>query len=296
MLGRRSDLPLKGDASSRFLPLLVGLMVFLSVVATAGVFVLSETVGRWNRDVSGTLTVQIQPIGGESGEQMTDERVQTATEIIRQFKGVRAVRPLDKRRTLALLEPWLGNIDAVRDMPLPRLIDVEIDPDASIDLGEMASRLAQAATGASLDDHRIWLARLITLSRTIQMLAIAILLLIGVVTSATVVYATQTGMAVHYNVIEVLHLVGAHNDYIARQFADRAFSLGLGGGLLGLAFAVPALMAIGWAAQRVQGGFLPTMTLPITAYIVIGLLPLAAAALAMFAARLTVHRTLARMP
>ncbi len=296
MLGRRSDLPLKGDAAGRFLPWLVAMMVFLAAVAMAGVFVINGVVGRWDHDVSGTLTVQVVPVAGEGGEALTDERVRAAVEVMRQVPGVLAARALDKKQLLALLEPWLGSTDVVRDLPLPRLIDVSVDPEAGIDLAEVADRLARTVPGASLDDHRVWLGRLIGLSRTIQWLAAGIVVLIGSVTSATVIYATRTGMAVHREVIEVLHLIGAHDDYIARQFADRAFSLGFAGGLLGLAMAVPVLSLIGLTARRLEGGFLPSLSLPLAGFIGIGLLPAAAALVAMLTARVTVHGTLARLP
>lgn len=296
MLGRHSDLPLKGDATSRFLPWLVALMTFLAAVAVAGVFVLSGLISRWDRDVSGTLTVQVAPVAGENGEALTEDRVRDAVELMRRVPGVAAARALDKSQTLALLEPWLGSTDVVRDLPLPRLIDVTVDPNRSIDLGEVAEALSRRVPGASLDDHRVWLSRLVNLSRTIEWLAIGIVGLIGLVTSATVVYATRTGMAVHHGIIEVLHLIGAQDDYVARQFADRAFALAFAGGLLGLGMAVPALTAIGWAAERLEGGFLPQLSLPLAGFVAIGLLPLAAAVLAMTTARLTVHGTLARMP
>jgi cell division transport system permease protein len=296
MFSRRSDLPLKGDAASRFLPWLVALMVYLSAVAVAGVFVLGGLVSRWDRDVSGTLTVQVSPTPGEGGEALTDERVRQAVELMRRTPGVEGARALDKRQTMALLEPWLGSAEVVRDLPLPRLIDVTIDLDRRIDLGEVAYRLNRVVPGATLDDHRIWLSRLINLSRTTEWIAVAIVVLIGCVTSATVIYATRTGMAINRSVIEVLHLIGAHDDYIARQFADRAFNLGFGGGLIGLALAVPTLMAIGLAARRVEGGFLPQLGLPLAGWLVVALLPVAAAVLAMYTARLTVHGTLARMP
>ncbi|HSV29747.1 MAG TPA: FtsX-like permease family protein, partial [Candidatus Omnitrophota bacterium] len=210
--------------------------------------------------------------------------------------GITAARALDKHQTLALLEPWLGSADVVRDLPLPRLVDVTVDAEARIDLGALSDRLGKAVPGATLDDHRVWLSRLIGLSRTVEWMALGIVVLIGSVTAGTVVYATRTGMAVHHGVIEVLHLIGAHDDYIARQFADRAFTLGFAGGMLGLAMAVPALTAIGWAAKRLEGGFVPSLSLPLFGYVAIGLLPLAAALLAMLTARLTVHGTLARMP
>ena len=296
MLNRRSDLPLKGDATSRFLPWLVALMVYLSAVAVAGTFVLAGLVGRWDHDVAGTLTVQVAPVPGEAGEMLTDERVRQAVDLLRRTPGIDGARALDKQQLIALMEPWLGSTEVVRDLPLPRLIDVSVNPDARVDLGGLAERLANAVPGASLDDHRVWLSRLINLSLTTQWVAIGIVVLIGFVTSATVVYATRTGMAVNKGVIEVLHLIGAHDDYIARQFADRAFSLGFSGGLIGVALAVPTLGIIGWAARRVEGGFLPSLSLPISGWVVIALLPLAAAALAMYTARLTVHGTLARMP
>lgn len=296
MLGRHSDLPLKGDATSRFLPWLVALMVYLSAVSLAGVFVLNGLVHSWDHDVSGTLTVQVQPVPGEAGEALTDERVRQAVELMRRTHGVLAARALDKKQILALLEPWLGNTDVVKDLPLPRLIDVTIDPDANLELLELADRLARSVPGATLDDHRIWLSRLINLSRTTEWVAIAILVLIGCVTSATVIYATRTSMAVHRSVIEVLHLIGAHDDYIARQFADRSFALGFSGGLIGLALAVPSLTAIGWAARRIEGGFLPSLSLPVTGWVMIAMLPVIAAGLAMLTARLAVHATLARMP
>lgn len=295
-LRRHSDLPLKGDATGRFLPWLVALMVYLSAVSLAGVFVLNGLVRSWDHDVSGTLTVQVQPVPGEAGEALTDERVRQAVELMRRTPGVLAARPLDKKQILALLEPWLGNTDVVKDLPLPRLIDVTIDADSNLDLVSLAERLARSVQGATLDDHRIWLSRLINLSRTTEWVAIAILVLIGCVTSATVIYATRTSMAVHRGVIEVLHLIGAHDDYIARQFADRSFALGFSGGLIGLALAVPSLTAIGWAARRIEGGFLPSLSLPVSGWVMIGLLPVAAATLSMLTARLAVHATLARMP
>jgi len=296
MFGRHSDLPLTGDATSRFLPWLVALMVFLAAMAVAGAFAINGVIERWDHDVSGTLTVQVIPAGGEQAEAATDERVRLAVEVMRKVPGVKAVKAFDKKRTLALLEPWLGGTEVVQDLPLPRLIDVTVDPDAAIDLAEVAERLSRAVPGASLDDHRIWLSRLVSLSRTMQWLAVVVVVLIGMVTSTTVVYATRTGMAVHHGIIEVLHLIGAHDDYIARQFADRAFALGMGGGMIGLSLVVPALSAIGWSAKRLEGGFLPSIGLPILGYVVIGLLPLLAAGLAMLTARLTVHGTLARMP
>ena len=295
-MARHSDLPLKGDAASRFLPWLVALMVFLVSVAVAAAFVLDQVAGSWDHDVAGTVTIQVAPVGGDGGEALTEARLKAAAEAVAREHGVKAVRPLDKKQTLALLEPWLGSSDVIKDLPLPRLIDVSIDNEEPLDLSAMNDRIASQVPGTSLDDHRVWLSRLIKLSRTVEALAVLTVLMIGTVTAATIVYATRTSLAVHKNTIEVLHLIGAHDDYIARQFADRAFGLGLIGGVLGLAITVPTLSAIGWAARRLEGGFIPHITLSMLGFMAIAVIPGVAAVLVMMTARMTVHRTLARMP
>ncbi len=296
MFGRHSDLPLRNDASSRFLPWLVALMVFLTSVAVAAMFVLNGLVDRWDRDIAGTLTVQIAPALGPEGALGTRERVDAALAVLQDTRGVLTARALTKAELSALVEPWLGSSGLIEDLPLPQLIDVTLDPDARPDLDALAQRLGERVPGASLDDHRIWLSRLIDLSRTVEWIALAVVALIGTVTALTVVYATRTGMAVHREVIEVLHLTGARDAYVARQFAEHTFMLCLRGGLLGVAMAVPVLVGVASTARGVRGGFLPDLSLPLTGWLAIALLPAAAAALAMITARVTVHRTIARMP
>lgn len=297
LFGRRSDLPLKDDATSRFLPWLVAPMVFLCAVALAGTVVLSGLIGRWERDVSGTLTVEIAAAPGEASEsaEKTRQLVEQAVKLLSDTAGVVQAHALTQDQLVALLAPWLGNSDLLREMPLPALIDVTVRPDNPPDLEVLSKRLSEAVPGASLDDHRIWLNRLIDLSRAIEWLSIGIVVLIGGVTSATVVYATRTGLAVHREVIEVLHLIGATDDYIARQFADRAFTLGLRGGLIGLVLTGPFLAVFNLVGRRLQGGLLVDLSLPALGWGLVALLPAAAALLAMLTARITVHRSLGRV-
>lgn len=294
---RRSDLPLQGDATSRFLPWLIAPMVFLCAVALAGALILNTLIGRWNRDVSGTLTVEIAAAPGDAAESAaaTRQRVEQAEALLSATPGIAQAHALTQTQLVALLEPWLGNTDLLKELPLPALIDVTVNPEARPDLADLSQRLSKAIPGASLDDHRAWLSRLIGISRSIEGLAVVVVILIGGITSAVVVYATRTGMAVHQDVIEVLHLVGATDDYIARQFADRAFTLGLRGGLFGLGLIIPVTTVLAYTTRRIEGGFLADLSLPVPGWVAVLLLPLAAALLAMITARLTVHGSLARM-
>jgi cell division transport system permease protein len=295
---RRSDLPLTGDASSLYLPWLVAPMVFLCAVALAGAFILNGLITRWDRDVSGTLTVEVAAAPGDASEaaEPTRRRVEQVLQMLDGTPGIASARALSQEQLIALMAPWLGTSDVLKDLPLPALIDVTVKSDADLDIDALAQKIAKTVPGASLDDHRRWLDRLIGLSRSIEWLAIGIVSLIGAVTAATVYYATRTGMAIHREVVEVLHVIGAADAYIAQQFAHRAFVLGLKGGLLGLAMTLPILGAIAFGAHKMQGGFLADLSLPLIGVIAVLALPLAAALLAMLTAKVAAYGALARMP
>ncbi len=292
IFSRHSDLPLDKDALSRFLPWLIAFMVFLAILAMAGVLVLNSTAARWDKGITGTLTVQIVPTDDPSRD---DDRLQTVLKILAQTPEVDRFETLGNDKLLALLEPWLGTGAAAQDLPLPRLIDVELKPDAKLNVEALSRRVEARVPGVSIDDHSLWLQRLVRLIRTVEGLASMVLVLIALTTIGTVIFTTRTGLAIHRNAIEVLHFIGAQDSYVAGQFAGRALMLGLKGGVIGLLLAVPALWGIGVMARRMESGLLPDITLTPFHLSALAGLPVAVALIAMVTARLTVLKTLSRM-
>ncbi len=295
MLFQRSDLPLARDESGRHMPLIIALMVYLAALALAGALSVNSAVSRWNRDLTGTLTVQVPPAEDSSaaGRALEAERLDTVVRLLRATPGVARVAPLDRSQAAALIEPWLG-AEALEDLPLPRLIDVTLAPGREVDLAFLAKRLEAAVPGTTVDDHRKWVKDLLDLARTVEVVVAAILLLIGGATGLVIVFATRSSLAIHSKVIEVLHLIGAQDKYIARQFQHHAMSLALRGGLLGLALAVATLVGLRYAAYSGEA-LLPRLALEPWQWAVLAGIPAATALLASLTARLTVLRTLSRM-
>ena len=292
MFSTRSDLALDKDDHAQFLPLLVAFMVFLAIIAMAGVVLVDRTVQRWDTGVSDTLTVQIAP----QPTAVADNRaLANALKIVRETPGVETVHVITEEQVLTLLRPWLGALANESDLPLPRLIDVTINDDDGFDVTALGRRLALAVPGATVDDHRVWLDRLVRLLSTIELIGFAVLLLIALITVGTVIFTTRAGLAVHRDAIEVLHLIGAQDTYVARQFAGRALWLGVKGGLIGLVFAVPALMALGYLIDNMQSATIPDLQLGIFQWVFMAITPLLAGVVAMITARVTVLRTLSRM-
>jgi len=289
MFTRRTDLQLERDSLGRFLPWLIAFMVYLSVLALAGMLTLDDIAGRWDKGMSGSLTVQMPPGKG------ADKPMQAALKVLKSTPGISSAVMLSEDKLMALLEPWLGQGSFGAELPLPRLIDVTLKGDAEINIAALQRRLQAVAPGAAVDDHGIWLEHLINLIQTVKALALAVLMFIALATTATVIFATRTGLAIHHEAIEVLHLIGAQDSYIARQFASRALMLGLRGGIFGLLLALPTIWGIGSLARSLQAGLLPEFSLGLGHWAILASLPVAVALIAMISARLTVMKTLTKM-
>ena len=118
--------------------------------------------------------------------------------------------PLGEEEIGALLAPWLGEGVAEQGLPLPSLVAVTFARDQPPDLEDLAARLEAAVPGTLVDDHQRWLGSLLDLAGTIQVLALAMVLAVGFTGIVAVIFVTRTGLAIHRQVIELLHLIGAH--------------------------------------------------------------------------------------
>jgi cell division transport system permease protein len=174
-------------------------------------------------------------------------------------------------------------------LPVPRLVDVQISPTADIDFAKLRQRLATVLPDARLDDHQSWLARLRGfIVRVEAIIATGIVAVIGL-TAVSVIFAANTSLAIHHRVIELLHLLGAGDSYIARQFQIYALRLGLLGGMTGAFAAVLTALVLGSAVQTLQ---VPGLVLPDINDWRLWVVPIAvglvAGAVAMATARMTV--------
>ncbi len=299
MLRLRTDLPLGRDASGRFLPWIVGFMVYLAALAMAGALTLGNVAARWQAGISGTLTVQIAPgeaADGEPAEATEHEaRLDRAVELLRSTTGVAGVEVLGPAAMNRLLEPWLGPDAIALGLPVPDLVSVSLRPGATVDLPELAAALAAAVPGAEIDDHRRWLDDLAVFVRSVELLAAIVVSLVCLAAVLTVVFVTRTGLAVHRRVIEIVHMIGARDAYIAGQFQGHALRLGLIGGAVGSGLAAVTLIGLQRLFAGLDTPLLAGLGLGAGHWAALAILPLAAALVAMVTARVTVLRSLAGM-
>lgn len=289
MFGTRSDLALRRDDASRFLPWILALQVYFAVVALATLIGLQDAIERWRGGDYAVITVEL-PADAD------DASVAAAIEVMRRTPGIAAARELDPARVAGLLEPWLGPGVAGDVLPLPRLVDVTRAPGAGVDWADATERLEQAAPRAVLDRGTTWTDQLAELARWAQGLAAAIVAVVVVVSAIAVIFAIRAGLAIHHDTIELLHLLGAEDSYIIGQFETHALGLALRGGVLGLGAGAATLVAAGVAGARLEAPLLPALGLGPAGWAALIVVPAITALIAMITARFVVARTLARLP
>ncbi|MDV7338110.1 cell division protein [Terasakiella sp. A23] len=286
------DLPLDKDPGTRFLPWLIAFMVYLAALSVIATSIMQSVSLRWEQGASDTLTVQIPP---QRSVQADQHQTEAALKILRANPAVLLANPMAKSEVLELLEPWLGNANSLSDMPMPHLIDVTLRSSVEFDANAVLTQISQVAPGATLDDHRIWLDRLIRMSQTLEYGAYIVLALIGLASIGTIFFVTKTGLAIHHDVIEVLHLIGAQDSYIARQFAEHSLHLGLRGGMLGLAVAGPTFGGFAYLYRQIDSALLPQIDITPVQWVAVMSLPLISGLMGYLTARSAVLRSLKKM-
>jgi cell division transport system permease protein len=194
-----------------------------------------------------------------------------------------------------MLRPWLGESAGSDQLPLPRVIDVTVARKSGFRVDIIRDALEPIVPGIVVDDHGAWLGDFLRAIRGAELLAIAVVLLICVITIVMVIFTTRTGLGLHRETIEIMHFVGARDSYVARQFALRFSLMGIKGALIGIAIAVPSLLLLSVIAENSELGLVPSFNLGLAAWISIGALVPASSLIAMLTARATVIKSLTQM-
>jgi cell division transport system permease protein len=295
------NLGLRQALSNRLLPALVAAMAFLAALAAAGAVAASSLAAHWQQGAGAAVTIQI-PHPGDAAADGT--RLDTALAILRAAPGFRRVEPLSEGAMNDLLRPWLGADAESLSLPLPAVITVHL-ADPRTDLETAAAALTAAVPGALVERHEVWTERLALLARSLQACAAAALLLVSAVGVAVIAVATRSGLSARRESIEIVHMLGATDSYIAGRFAERASVLAAIGGVIGAAAVLPVLLGLaslaapfGASSAALATASPPAagLALPGTLWLTLAGLPLVAAGIGWLTAQGTVRSWLRQLP
>jgi cell division transport system permease protein len=295
-LNRNAPLVPGDPTGGRALGAVVAILTFLAALCAGGAELIAASSAQWRSNVSREVTIQVRP----NPQRDVEADVARAADLARRSPGIEAVQPFTKAESERLLEPWLGTGLNFTDLPVPRIIVIRLVEGARPDFTDLRRSLREGVPGASLDDHALWASRLTAMANTIVGGAVTLVLLVLAAAGLAVVFATRGAMAGNHDVIEVLHFVGAKDDFIAREFQRRFFIIGLKGAVVGAGAALFVFLALGlitrsWraspAGDQIEALF-GAFQIGWRGYAVMVLIAFVVSALAGIVSRITVRRFL----
>lgn len=289
-----NDLPLEGDSTTRYLPWFFGIMVYLLVLSMTIFMLMQQAAHYWQNTLTGKVTIQVSPLN-DTRAASADVRARDVLLIVKNYQSVINAEILDAQKVQLLLKPWLGDHLSELDIPLPVLITAELKKGAAINPDKWAADISAKVPGVLVDDHNTWVRGLIRFAEGLQASSLIVL---GVVMAATllmIIYTTKMGLSVHGNVIDILHLIGAKDSYIAWQFQVHTFRISLKGVLYGLALGLMTVFAISLTGLGAESLLLPSVGLSFVDWACLIFTPLLVALIATIVARRTVISTLKEM-
>ncbi|AMU94455.1 cell division protein [Sphingopyxis terrae subsp. terrae NBRC 15098] len=277
-------------------PWVIAILMMLTLLAAAGGVGLARSADAIGEAIAGRVTVQIitaNPV----------LRAQQAAALRRAAAAqpfVRSARAVDPAELQATLGQWFGTADGddpvLRSLPMPALVDVDfVGEDRSGHMGQLRALVAREAPGARVIPHADWLGPVARLIRSLAWIAGGLVILMTLASAAVVIMTARAALGTHYATIEMLHLIGATDQQIARLFQRRITIDTAYGVALGTAVAAAILLLIGWQWSRVTSGLAATASLGPIGWALLLALPLLAIALAALTARQTLLAALKKI-
>lgn len=262
-------------------------MAFLAVFALALSLAVGRLADRWGSELARTATVRIV-----APQDQRTAQTDAALRILETTKGVATARALTDEEQQALLAPWFGTNLSLDSLPVPRLIEV-IEDENGLDAAGLRLRLEAEVPGAVLDDHIRWRAPLVQAASLLRLIGWTSLALIGAAVAAMITLAAQAALAANAQVIAVLRLVGATDDYIAEAFIRRFTLRALAGAAAGTALGGALILLLPAASET--GGILTGLGFQGLHWFLLLLIPSLSGVVAFLATGAAARRTLRRL-
>ena len=253
----RSDLPHDGDKSSKFIAPLMAIMVFLSILSISGFNMFNKVLSEWEHTAKGTITIQIPNSDGLA----EDNKINYILKKINDIENVKTATLIKENEIRRLLEPWIGNNFDTNNLPLPIMIDVDVNKNYKLVINDINEALSDIIPDIRIDSHREWFTKLIELTNGFKRLSLIVVFIINFSLILIIIHTTFASIAEFNSSIAILHMLGANDYYIASQFSKRTFLSAINGSIIGFLIGLLTISILGWLGKNVESGFLPKIEL-----------------------------------
>ena len=261
-------------------------MAFLSVFALALSLASGRLADRWGQELAQSSTIRITAPQDDRAAQ-----TETAMRILQTTAGVTFARALSVEEQQALLAPWFGGGFDINSLPVPQLI--EVITEEGFEPAGLRLRLEAELPDAVFDDHGTWREPLMQAAARLRLLGGISTVLLALSLAVMITLAANASLAANGQVIRVLRLVGATDEFITRAFVRRFTLRAMIGAAGGAVFGVGAVAVLPPASSA--GGFLTGLGFQGVQWALPLCIPVFAAGVAFFATRWSANRALGEL-
>ena len=218
-------------------------------------------------------------------------------ETVMSFEQVERAERLDSDDLSRLVAPWTGSSSVMDELPLPVVVEVSLknNVDRMDVIAQISHRLNKMDDLIEIESYHEWVDQLMQFTRMLRLLAILLAGLMIASLVALVVIVARTSLKLHFKTVQLLHNVGAYDDYIVRQFVVNGVWLTLRGAVPGAGVAAAIYTVIGYFSDVLASPILPHIQIMPLHVAVFFFLPLLAVVVTYVAVQVTIQSMIESM-
>jgi cell division transport system permease protein len=273
---------------------IIAVMVALGILMLASAAAIRNIDRDWRDALATRLTVELAYSAANEPPAQSD--IDRTLAALRAIPGIIDARTIAPDEIRSFLRPWLRDKDLMSELPLPILIDLQLDPKFRATSPSIADEILAKVPNAKLDDPGAWTRGLLGLAKQGEAFVLVFFGAIALAATISIAATIWARQALAREEIALMHTIGATDAYIAGQFQRRAFRSGLLGALLGVAFASAVMIALIQRGPAIAPFFFAQLRLSGIDWAVIGCVPAGAIILTAAVAGLTTLSSVRRLP
>lgn len=290
----KTDIAFKSDINKSFLPFVTAFMVFIASIIFATSLIGNSFTNDWNKYLKNNVSIQVLPdFKAKHLEKDIELRIKNIINILKTTPGIKSYSVMDKTETENLIKPWIENFP--NDLILPRIINIEISPIIPFDAKKLITELEAYSKNIKFETYSDWMYEIQSSITAVQILLGLIVIIILITVAITISYATRSGLNINKKVINIMHMVGATDDYISKEFSKQMMKLALIGGSVGYLFSCFIIFIIKISTSYITNKIIVNFEFSNEIYLYILIIPVIAGVIAKVSAMLTIKQELNNM-
>lgn len=219
-------LPTNGK-QARPLTIVVSIMCALGCLAALSARIGFRAADAWTSELKSALTILVEAPKDEAN-------ILRAVQITQQTKGVKSASSMSREKAKELLKNYGANIGSLLDeLPLPNLIEVGLDTNSKDTAKELQANLSAQGFKVEVDDHSRYSGEIVKTSAVLRGAALLALLALMIASVASIAFAARAALETQSECVQILHLIGAEDEFVIHEVQARFTRLGLIAGAYG---------------------------------------------------------------